>query len=141
MIQVKLRAVSAAIFNLVLVVGCFWQLLSVCQMYFKYPTNISIETKYGSLSTTLPAITFCTDIDSQWGRNSSAVLQFHSNKFGNQTLSDVSIVIESTDKNVSIKDIFVKNAIERISLCYYCITFNSLISGSKLFKMIEIYLT
>src|ERR1700712_1661578 len=126
MIQVKLRAVSAAIFNLVLVVGCFWQILSVCQMFFKYPTNISIETKYGSLSTTLPAITFCTNIQNdfydlmgyEWGQNSSAVLQFVSNKFGEKILSDVNIVIESTGKSISIKDIFVKNAIERISMEY-----------------------
>src|ERR1700712_2708412 len=123
MIQVKLRAVSAAIFNLVLVVGCFWQILSVCQMFFKYPTNISIETKYGSLSTTLPAITFCSGMGYQWGRNSSDVLQDHPNKFGKETLSDVSIVIESTDKIISIKDIFVKNVIERVSLYYYCFTF------------------
>ena len=46
-------------FVLVLILGCFLQILSICELFFSYPTVILSETKFDIFETPLPTMTFC----------------------------------------------------------------------------------
>ena len=46
-------------FVLVLILGCFLQILSICELFFGYPTVISSETKFDVFEIPLPTMTFC----------------------------------------------------------------------------------
>ena len=46
-------------FVLVLILGCFMQILSICELFFSYPTVILSETNFDVFETPLPTMTFC----------------------------------------------------------------------------------
>ena len=117
------------IFILVLLMGCFWQMVKVCESYFNYPTNVFIETTVDPYSKPLPALTLCTNDGAMWGRNSSEVFELKSNKFKYEMIKDIVIRGEGGGVTRSLLDHYINNAIERISFDYYCITFNSMLAG------------
>ena len=125
----KGHLIFIVLFYSVLSLGCFWQIFNVCELYFKYPTNIFIETKFEPLSKPLPALTFCANIGNNSGNLSSEALEFYSTKFKYEMFK--SIIIKGDDgKSTSMKEDYLSHAIERISLQYYCITINSILTGS-----------
>ena len=131
------RAVVSVVFKLILCLGCFWQICDVCHMYFKYPTNVFIETTFDPLSKPLPALTFCVNIGPHNISNTSALLEIESSKYKYNTFRDIYISGENGSKD--LKEEYLANAIESISMTFYCITFNSLLSGS-IFKTLMYFI-
>src|SRR5690348_14487133 len=79
-----------SLFYLSLSVGCFWQILNICKLYFNYPTNVFIETRFEAFSQTLPAPTFCTNIMTyNSGKNSSSALDIYSKEFKENTFHTI----------------------------------------------------
>ena len=116
------------LFYCVLSFGCFWQIFNVCDLYFKYPTNIFIDTKFEPLSKPLPALSFCCNIGVKLENNlSSEALEYYSTKFKHQMFK--SIVIYGDGSEADIKETYLSKGFERISLQYYCITLNTLLTG------------
>ena len=130
MTDVKYKAIISVVFKLILCLGCFWQIFDVCHMYFKYPTNVSIETTFDPLSKPLPALTFCVNIGWNDVLNKSALLEIQSSRFKYNTFRYIHI--QGSNGSKDLKDEYLANAIESTSFTYYCITFNSLLSGSFL---------
>src|SRR5882724_5526466 len=93
-------------------VGCFWQIYTICEMFFNYPTNIQIETNFNQMDKTLPAMTLCANIgNNAKGRTSKVVLE-------NMPIKD--IFQSMTIDGEHIKDYYIMNSIEFVSYKYYC---------------------
>ena len=114
-------------FTAILSIGCFWQIVKVCEFYFNYPTNVFIDTTFDPISKPLPALTFCIRIYDNLGLNSSYALEIQSSMFKYEVFHAIYIQGESNRRNLT--DDYLDSVIERIALKYYCITFNSLLSG------------
>ena len=117
----------ALVFVMVLSIGCFWQIYSVCDLFFKYPTNVFIETNFDPLTKEVPALTFVKNIRLRSGENSTVAMETDSSKIKNQLFSR--IYIYNSTGTYDLKKEYLDNAVERISLSYYSITFNSLLTG------------
>ena len=128
MIAIKFKAIISVVFKLMLCLGCFWQICDVCHMYFKYPTNVFIDTTFDPLSKPLPALTFCADIGVHNISNTSALLETASSRFKYNMFKY--IYIKGVNGTEDMKEEYLANAIESTSLKYYCITLNSLLSGT-----------
>ena len=122
------RAVVSVLFKSMLWLGCFWQICDVCHMYFKYPTNVFIDTTFDPLSKPLPALTFCANIGWHDVLNTSALLEIESSRFKYNTFRYIYIRGENGIRDM--KEEYLASAIESTSYKYYCIAFNSLLSGS-----------
>ena len=127
-IAVRFNAIISVLFKLMLCLGCFWQICDVCHMYFEYPTNVFIDTTFDPLSKPLPALTFCTEMESHNILNTSALLEFESSKYKYNIFIDIQIMGDNGAKDM--KEEYLANAIESTSYKYYCITLNSLLSGT-----------
>ena len=46
-------------FVLVLILGCFLQILSICELFFSYPTVILSQTTFDVSAIPFPSMTFC----------------------------------------------------------------------------------
>ena len=118
--------VSISIYILFLSIGCFWQILDVCEMYYNYPTNIFIETEFETLVQPIPAMTFCFPhgLNSN-GKNSSDFFE-ELGDWKNNLFSYIAVtsITDQTDP-IPIKDKLLAHAIERVGQYYYCLTLNS----------------
>lgn len=127
--KVKNRAVILFIFNIILFAGCFWQIINVCKLYFNYPVNIFIDTKFNVLTQRLPALTFCSNVGNMSeGKNSSDALEHASKMFKDEMFS--MIIVGRAAKDQDLMSEYLNHSIERISLEFYCITLNSFLTGS-----------
>ena len=50
-------------FVLVLILGCFLQILSICELFFSYPTVILSETTFDVSAIPFPSMTFCAYVE------------------------------------------------------------------------------
>ena len=67
--KMKLNSLINWTITSILIIGCLTQIISIFDLYLRYPTNIFIETKFKSYYRPLPAITFCTNIGKQSGQS------------------------------------------------------------------------
>ena len=106
---------------------CFWQIVSICSLYFNYPTNIFIDTNFDVFEQTLPALTFCTRIGTEHrGQNTSSDLfDMH---LVNQTIQEISVSSFAREEEV-VTDRYLSSLIESLSIYYYCFTINSQLKG------------
>ena len=51
------------VFVLILCLCCFLQILSICELFFSYPTVILSETTFDVSAIPFPSMTFCTYIE------------------------------------------------------------------------------
>src|SRR5882724_11458291 len=105
-------------------VGCFWQTFTVFKMYFNYPTNIQIETKFNAFERPLPVMTFC-------GWASLAGSRMSQDTFDGWKLQDV--IAEISIGHNKMTDYFINTAIESITQNDYCFTINSPLKGKNKF--------
>ena len=62
------------LFVLVLISGCFLQILSICDLFFSYPTVILSETNFDVSAISFPSMTFCAYVgNSSKGMTSEGV--------------------------------------------------------------------
>jgi hypothetical protein len=107
-------------------VGCIWQLVSICQLYFEYPTIVSIETKFENSNLELPAITFCTE-------NLNRGIDIRES-FKRTNIKDILKRSEiETETHEVIHEESIETVIEIINSDYYCFTLNSLMKGENFF--------
>src|SRR5690348_15983521 len=111
------KKIFKIIFMFLLILGCFWQTIYVCDLYFKYPTNIFIETNFQPL-TTVPALTFMRTAQHS-NRKSSDALEIDSNK--SKTLFQKLYLRKSVGMEDFTEEYF-KSAIELVSVNQYSIT-------------------
>ena len=109
--------------TLVLLTGCLLQITSIFKLYLRYPTNISIETKFKSYRKPLPAITLCVNIGDLSGQSTDQILR-------NNSFQDYVSGIIHLESDLSLNDLyenFSRNIIESVGKSYFCFTLNSLI--------------
>ena len=111
----------------ILSIGCFWQIFNVCDLYFKYPTNVFIDTDFDPLTKPVPALTFVKYIGPHSGQQSADALELASNQTKSQFFKR--IYLFNYTRPIFLTKEYLDNAIERISHGYYSITFNSLLTG------------
>ena len=124
-------------FVLVINLCCFWQIVSICQLFFSYPTNISIETDFDVFEIPLPSLTFCTNIRNRIrGKVSEDIFKTFKTQdiIGNITTID-------QDHQETIVDIFSNYTVESLSMDYYCFTINSFKQGNIMNLTLNILLT
>ena len=110
-------------------IGCFWQMVSICSLYFNYPTNIFIDTKFDVFEQTVPALTFCTSVgQTHRGKNTSTHL--FDNFSLNTTIEQISINSLADQVDI-ITDQYLSSVIESVSINYYCFTLNSQVKGKS----------
>ena len=116
------------IYYSILSMGCFWQSLKIFDLYFTFPTNVFIESKFDSIEKPLPAITLCYDIGNQsLGRKTDEVL--NSCLLDNEFQIFISKNGGGIERNLTH---FYMNTCRRyITFNYYCITLNSLLQGKS----------
>ena len=114
-------------FIFLLIIGCFWQILTISEFYFKYPTNVFIETKFDAIEKPLPAMSFCTLLPSNHTFNeSSDVLK----AFKVEELMNSTVVSMKGKQLVDNSAYFWKTAAEMVSNQFYCFTLNSMRKGN-----------
>ena len=124
---------------LVLITGCLWQIISIFDLYLRYPTNIFIETKFKSYYNSLPALTFCSNIGDHSGQSTDDIF---GKNYSNKIIQDVFILSADQSSVISHRDGHLydnisETVIESVGKKYYCLTFNSIIK-CKLFVLIII---
>src|SRR5882724_9871340 len=111
---------ATIIICLIIMSGSLYQLISVCNLFFSYPTNIFIEkTKFHTFGRQLPAMTFCCNVGNiPLGNKSREILS----SFKIQHIIH-NMFVESTDgiyKSPELSAYYLdKNIIESISSKYY----------------------
>ena len=121
--KTKINNLINLIVNLVLITGCLWQIIKLFQLYLRYPTNISIETKFKSYRKALPAITLCSNIGDQSRLSTDQI-------FRNNSFEDYLQAIFHIEADLTVNDVnenFTQNIIESVGKLYFCFTLNSLI--------------
>ena len=110
---------------LVLNLGCFWQIVFICQLFFSYPTNVFIETQFDVFEMELPSLTFCAEIgNSSRGKTAEEALRtFKIEEF----VEEVSYFNSGNEKQQNFN--IMKHSIETMSMMYYCFTLNSYKQG------------
>ena len=109
-----------------LIIGCFWQILTISEFYFNYPTNVFIETKFDAIEKPLPAMSFCTVLPSNHTFNESydVLKAFKVEELMNST------VLSMRGKLLLDNSVyFWETAVELASNQFYCFTLNSLRKG------------
>ena len=110
----------------VLTMGCFYQIYTICEMFFKYPTNVLIETKFDAIERKIPVISICSTYQRKYpGVNSGDI-------FAQIQLKQMLIARVSSNSFHSIKNVssyIWQNSIEVLSSTHYCLTTNSLMKG------------
>ena len=115
------------IYYSILSMGCFWQIFIIFDLYFTFPTNVFIESKFDSIEKPLPAITLCYDIGNQsLGRKTDEVL--HSCLLDNEFQIFISKNGGGIEKNLT--HFYMSTCRRYITFNYYCITLNSLLQGN-----------
>ena len=129
------HAIFVFIYYIILSLGCVWQIYNVCSLYFEYKTNVFIDTDFDSVNSSLPAITFCGQLKHPNDNlNSSYALDKASKAFKFEMIRNIEIIRPSGRQNV--RNWLLSRSIERISYDCYCITINSMLSGSILFYLV-----
>ncbi len=120
------RFVIILIVYSIMFVGCIWQLVSICQLYFGYPIIVSIETKFENSNYELPAITFCS-------KNLNQGIDIRES-FKRTNIKDIlkNLQIKTSTHEV-IHEESIETVIEIINSDYYCFTLNSLMKGENFF--------
>ena len=123
------------LFNLTTIIllclGCSWQIITIFQLYFSYPTNVFIETKFDAMERQFPAISFCNQHAHEYGKifNSSDLV------FDQYTIEEI-VRVETVDfldrPMINLTSYFVEKSIETASQQFYCLTLNSRLKGKKL---------
>ena len=114
-------------FIYLLIIGCFWQILTISEFYFNYPTNVFIETKFDAIQKPLPAMSFCTVLPSNhtFNESSDVLKAYKVEELMNSTLHST--------RGTLLQDYsayFWEKAIELSSNQFYCFTLNSLRKGN-----------
>lgn len=117
------------IFALFTLIGCCFQLIHLCMLFFDYPTNVHMKTRFDVLKKELPALTFCKGVGKDHHAKSSTEL-FDGYSHRN-FLREISFryTEEGTEQDLSH---YIDNVVETISLKYYCFTINSLLKGRSI---------
>jgi len=125
------RVIIITITGCVLSIGCFWQISSICGLYFSYPTNIFIDTQFDVFDKELPAFTICTNIAN---RSRSKTLEKSFESFSiEKFVKEISIGFE--DKmEINLTEQSFDTVLESISFRYYCFTLNSQFKGKNTFN-------
>ena len=124
-LSLKLSIQNLFKFTLVTIlgIGCFWQILTISEFYFNYPTNVFIETKFDAIQRQLPAISFCHYHPN--ASNSDQIFERYSvEHIFKASLSNS----ENQDRDLSGD--FWPNKIEMVTREFYCFTLNSNINGN-----------
>jgi hypothetical protein len=108
--------------------GSLWHIYSIYALYFSYPTNIFIETKFDVYNKLLPAISFCTNYENiSHGKNSEDLIKILSIQ---NILKELSIGSEDRMER-DLKNDSLDTIIESISLRHNCFTINSQLRSKK----------
>ena len=115
---------------ILLCLGCSWQIITIFQLYFSYPTNVFIETKFDAKERQFPAISFCNQQDLEYGQifNSSGLV------FDQYTIEEIVRVKRLDLLNrpmINLTSYFLENSIETASEQFYCLTLNSRLKGKE----------
>ena len=110
-------------FVLVLILGCFLQILSICELFFSYPTVILSEITLHVSAIPFPSMTFCTYIEGMTIGKTSEEL------FEDFNVSEIVGSIEYLNMETGNVDDISYQA--NLSLSYYfkCFTLNHLEQG------------
>ena len=113
-------------FIFLLIIGCFWQILTISEFYFNYPTNVFIETKFDAIEKPLPAISFCTllSCNHTFNESSDVLKAYKVEELMNSTINSMrgAILLDNSAY-------FWETAVEMASNQFYCFTLNSLRKG------------
>ena len=132
------KTVTLSLFYIFVAIGCFWQIVTICGLYFNYPTIVSIETEYRESENELPALSFCTRLEGsipEYDNSTNSVAKY-AEKFNvskvvfNMTILDAKYeVIKGNRKGEDTQN----SLIQTINCVYTCFTFKSLLN-CKSFK-------
>ena len=113
-------------------IGCLSQIVSICRLFFNYPTIVSVETEDRNCHNDLPAFSFCAYLEptTAHARNSTKTIAEYFKLFN---LSDrvfsfklLTPDYETINETTVPED--VRNSLyQTINSVYVCYTFNSLI--------------
>ena len=109
-------------------IGCFWQLVAICHIYFDYPIIVSIDTEVKEWDNELPALTFCTTIEENYQNSNESIAHY----FEKYNMSKIIFEMSVRDtrfriiNNTTGEDLET-NLIQTLNSVYTCFTFNSLI--------------
>ena len=112
-----------SILIIILAIGCLWQVETISEFYFNYPTNVFIETKFDAIRRQMPAISFCHFHEN--ANNSDQVFE----KYNIEGIFLTSIS-NSEDQYRNLSNDFWPNKIEIVTRDFYCFTLNSGINGN-----------
>jgi hypothetical protein len=116
--------------------GSLWHIYSICALYFSYPTNIFIQTKFDVYNKLLPAISFCTNYANiSHGKTSEDLFKILSLQ---NILKELSIGFEDRMER-DLKNDSLDTIIESISLRYYCFTINNSRLRGKKFEIFSFF--
>ena len=136
------KTIIVSLVYIFVAIGCFWQIVSICGLYFNYPTIVSIETQYLDYENELPALSFCTRLEKsipEYENSTKTVAQYTEQYNVSKVIFNMTVVLNlSTHRykpnkgNRKGKDI-QNSLIQTINSVYTCFTFNSLLN-CKSFK-------
>ena len=113
-----------------LLIGCLLQVVKICEMYFKYPTNVLIETKFDAIERQLPSITLCQkSVNSFRGKHTHQLFEMF--PIGSTVSASIHMNGNSKSMVENLTQFVSNNALESISIKYYCLTLNSVLKGNQ----------
>ena len=132
-ISLKLIVILSLIYSLA-GIGCFYQIITISTLYFKYPTIVTIEAEHKQFEEELPAFSFCTYINrnlTQLSEMKNTTQDWYQRYNLSKTLFDVTLLNSNYEPiNGSINPKEVRDGIiQTINSIYVCYTFNSLIKS------------
>ena len=109
-------------------IGCFYQIVTISGLYFKYPTIVSVETEFFESENELPAFTFCTYLERniEYLRHSNKTIAQIFEKFNvSKTLFIFTLLSANYEpiKGSPVSDSVSNTLIETINTVYNCLYF------------------
>ena len=110
----------------ILLFGSLYHISSICMLFFSYPTNIFIETKFDSYDRQLPSMTFCCNIQNiTRGKTTTELFGLiEKDKYIHNVYTTY-----SHEPQVNLTQFVLDHLFESISLNNYCFTINSQLTG------------
>jgi hypothetical protein len=114
------------LFITIALIGCIWQISSIFQLYFSYPTidTVTIDTEL-SRESELPTITICSEL----GNSSESTVKLIIEEYNATKIEECLIyndaIFDKTDCPSSLKS----QLVESVNNEYYCFSINDQRNG------------
>ena len=117
----KLEIIIKIVFNLIIIIGCSSQFISIVKLYLTYPTSIHIDTQFDIRYNNLASFTFCKRTSNlKLDRNSNVLFEYYR---GINVIDQIALSGREFHKVIDLEDPdnYYITRVDSVSLNYYCL--------------------